>query len=410
MSRFPMISLLLVLVAGCHPSAVPVPPMPPAPPPPAPVLPVFGDLADRCEVDEATGSLLLDGPGGARLVRLTDGRDVASFAPPRTGSGATLLDGRVILPGARSFVVVDPGSGDGRDVSLPTDLEPPLGVVARTSEVVLWSRAVAGPVVAVDPSTGALLRLLGEQPEPLTGVALGPRGKVITADATGWVRVWGPDLPVPDTRVRPFGPTPVSIVVVGERLAVIAAGDARIYDLLPFRYAGALRFPAPVVAAATTVGVGAGPTLVVALADGRVLRVDPLSGTVIGGAQDPAPSVSDLCASGGGDPRVVVVGTGGESAARVYRVLAFAPAEGRVGWDPPAADPVEALSSDTFAALHLRIRCAQQRGDARDVVRLLEGHGIPDLAAWAHGVERRLEEDRELLLRLTRDSLLAPCP
>lgn len=387
-----MVGLALLLGAGCAPVALVPPPAAPAASP----LDAFGPLdpARRCQVAPETGVVLVQGDH----VVAWRGPDAAepTLAPSPSGAamltrGAVMvLDDTVLREVGGDRVVPLPGAGIAR---------PPLRAAVQPGRDVLavWSERDTGPVLIIDPSTGALLRLLGEQPVLVTGVAFAGRDRIATADRDGWVRIWGATGARPEAALRPFGGEPPAVLVAGSSLVVVAReGEVWIWRTEPAGLVGRLSVPGAVTGASLDGGLlalavrGAG-VLVWSVGDARAVAGLPVEG------------VQDVCIAGTQEAPwgiVVVRADGTTRGGMQVAAGSWGPPASAATWDPAPADPTQALGPDAFVALYQRIRCEQQRGDARTVVEVLRSHGVGDLATWTAGAKARLAGDPELLQRI----------
>jgi hypothetical protein len=383
-----------VIVAAC--ATAPVPPEPA--PPPHVQRAQLPEPAVRCE---GQGSRVLVQGAAVASAFLVQGGPVlgapllARVALPASGARAALFGDAIVTvePGALAFTTAD-GS---RRVPLESPVGLPAGVAVRPggTEAVLWAIGATEPVVVVDPDSGRTLRTLSGHEVPVADVLLGPRGLTVTIDAAGWVRLFDATRSSAIARLRPIDGAPVDAAIAGAWLMITAGAGARLLSLDPPGPAGEAAFGGAV----TSLGSD-GERFVVGLASGAAVVVDPA--TKRGVAAFDATPAADLCLAAGW-------------LAAVGADLSLVPPD--LGATPPAvtwieaapANPVEAISDDTFTALYHALRCAQAQGDARRVVNLLESYGVPDLPAWARASGVRLQQDGALLRRLA-DETAKPCP
>lgn len=357
---------------------------------------------DRCAVDGTTESILMQG-SGALMVRRTAEGPVERLQPQR--GEVVLLRGSLLLLDGTSLRELE---GDGA-VPLPGAeiLRVPFAVAVHPDgrELAVWSRSAAGPVLVVDGRTGALVRMLAEHGAPVTAVGFGARGRVITADRTGWVRVWGATGARPEAWLRPFDDGgPSALAASGDVVAACRGSQVWLWGVAPHPdgtgvgLRGRIELDGPCAALSMRDGL-----LAVAFGSGSVLLWDVEAAEARGIVRDD--HAVDVCVAG--PHAVLVVGDDGQSAARLWDSGLWARSAVQ-RWTPPAPDPVARLTSETFVALYQRARCEQQRGDARALVHLLLAHGVPDLPTWTQGSRRRLEDDPALLERVANGG--APCP
>lgn len=388
--------MALALLAACATGA----PEPTPAPTPAPAPMAFGPAApmERCAVT-AQGGIVVQ---GQQIVawRRADDAAVAQAPSPHAP----------VFPTRGGLVYVEGGQlreveGD-RVVPLPGVARQPLRAAGRhgTDGLAVWAARDAGPVLLIDAATGGLLRLLGEQPAPVTAVGFAGRDRLATADRDGWVHIWGPTGARPDATLRPFGAQPIDVLAAdGGLVAASRGGEVWLWSADPPGLVGWLTVGGDVVSLSVYEG-----TVALGVRGAGVLLWDARAARSTGGLA--LPEVRDVCLGGpSADPWAVVIDGGVAGGGSLVARDAWTAAPVTAVWTPAPADPVAALGTDAFVRLYQRVRCAQQRGDARAVVEVLQAHGVQDLPSWTAGTQSRLAADQMLLQRIaTADS--PPCP
>jgi WD40 repeat protein len=183
-------------------------------------------------VDVGGGLVMIAGPGGARLVRLSDGRTVHTLASRPASAVSVSANGSRIAVGSRRNVTVY----DARSKSVLSKLEQPAAVraVALSPDGTTLAVAGADGVGRVWTVDGTLLHELKGHRAALTDVAYSRDGSMlVTGSRDATARVWNARAGALEHILRGHRDDVTSVDFSPDGRYVLTAsrdGDARLWD------------------------------------------------------------------------------------------------------------------------------------------------------------------------------------